>query len=240
MAQKSVHYHRHNYDIAYEIVHPAARKDILFLHGWGSNKEIMKGAFAKHLNGYRHIYIDLPGFGKSPNDTVLTTKDYAAITAAFLEAIGSTPDIVAGHSFGGKVATLLSPPTLVLLSSAGIPLPKPPGVRARIALFKALNRVGLGRFRRYFVSDDARGMGHAMYETFKNVVDEDFTALFAAYDRPALLFWGTTDTATPLGTGERIAALMGHAKLFPMEGDHFFFSHHAAAIAQIIEREFHG
>ena len=71
-----------------------------------------------------------------------------------------------------------------------------------------------------FVSDDAKGMSHVMYETFKNVVNEDFEADFSASKSRGLLFWGTEDTATPLWTGEKIETLIANSKLYPLEGDH--------------------
>jgi len=199
----------------------------------------MRQAFGKLLPEYRHLYIDLPGFGKSSNDRFLSTADYAGIVAAFLEELRIAPRIVAGHSFGGKVATLLDPPCLVLLSSAGIQVPKPFSVRAKIALFKLLKPLGLGKIRQLFVSEDAKGMNPGMYETFKATVNEDFEANFGKLRSKALLFWGKTDTATPLWTGEKIAESIPDAKLYPLEGDHYFFldAKNARFVAETIEKE---
>ena len=223
MAVKPVTYQGDTYRIAYDIVHPDAKRDMIVLHGWGSNKELMRRAFGGALGGFRHIYIDLPGFGKSTCDTVLTTRDYAAIVESFLESVGAKKDAAVGHSFGGKVATLLDPDRLVLLSSAGIVLPKPLNVRAKIALFKLLKPFGGGKLRKFFASKDAAEMPENMYETFKNVVDEDFSDRFAAYTRPALLCWGAEDTATPPEAGEAIAKRMPGAELHVFGGDHYFF-----------------
>ena len=239
MARKEIRHRNRTFPIAYEIRNPSAEKDLVILHGWGSNKEIMRGAFGDTLPSFRHIYIDLPGFGKSPTDAVLTTTDYAEIVTRFLEALGAEAKVVAGHSFGGKVATLMAPQMLILLSSAGIPVPKPLGVRVKIGLFKLLKTTGLGGLRRYFASADARQMPQNMYETFKNVVDEDFSAIFSRFEGKALLFWGKADTATPLWTGERIASLIPKSRLVALEGDHFFFTRHAMEIARTIEEEYH-
>jgi len=76
MASKDVIYNGHTYTLSYELVNPAREAVLLVLHGWGSNKEIMKQAFGKTLPEFRHIYLDMPGFGKSSNDTVLQTHDY--------------------------------------------------------------------------------------------------------------------------------------------------------------------
>ena len=105
MATKSVTIDNKSFDISYEIVNPSSKKDIIFLHGWGSNKDIMKNVFSQYLKDFRHIYIDMPGFGKSQNNYVLTTNDYVKIVDEFLNLIYSSKDIIAGHSYGGKVAT---------------------------------------------------------------------------------------------------------------------------------------
>ncbi len=234
MASKEITYNGHTFELSYTLVGPAREKTVLILHGWGSNKEIMMQAFGKLLPEYKHLYLDLPGFGKSSNETVLTTEDYAKIVELFLSELGVTPTIVMGHSFGGKVATLLNPPCLVLLSSSGISVPKPLGVRVKIALFKTLRKLGLTALRDIFVSDDAKGMPPHMYETFKNVVNEDFEANFNSVTGKALLFWGKADTATPLWTAEKIAEKIENATLYPLEGDHYFFLHHAPFIAQTV------
>ncbi len=234
MASKEITYNGHTFELSYTLVSPAREKTVLILHGWGSNKEIMMQAFGKLLPEYKHLYLDLPGFGKSSNETVLTTENYAEIVRHFLSELGIKPTIVMGHSFGGKVATLLNPPCLVLLSSSGISVPKPLGVRVKIALFKTLRKLGLTALRDIFVSDDAKGMPPHMYETFKNVVNEDFEANFDSVTGKALLFWGKADTATPLWTAEKIAEKITGATLYPLEGDHYFFLHHAPFIAQTV------
>ncbi len=235
MARREIIYDTRRFALAYEMQNPSKEETILILHGWGSNKEIMMQAFGKLLPDYRHLYLDLPGFGKSSNDMVLTTSEYAEIVKIFLSELEIRPMIVMGHSFGGKVATLLNPPCLVLLSSSGILVPKPLGVRVKIALFKTLRKLGLTALRDIFVSDDAKGMPPHMYETFKNVVNEEFEANFDNVTGRALLFWGKADTATPLWTGEKIAEKIKDATLYPLEGDHYFFLHHAPFIAQTIE-----
>ncbi len=234
MASKDVTYNGHIYTLSYELVNPGQEAVLLVLHGWGSNKEIMKQAFGKTLPEFRHIYLDMPGFGKSSNDTVLQTEDYAQIVRLFLETLGATPRVIMGHSFGGKVATLLNSPCLVLLSSSGILVPKELAVRAKIALFKILKPLKLVRLHQLFISDDAKGMPQNMYETFKNVVNEDFEHNFSKVTGKALLFWGKADTATPLWTAEKIETLIPNSMLYPLEGDHFFFLNHAPFIAQTI------
>ncbi len=208
MAVKSIQFNQHTLDISYEIVNPDAKIDLIVLHGWGSNKTIMRKAFSEHMSTFRHIYIDLPGFGGSTCNLALETKDYARIVELLMIHMNAQKDIIVGHSFGGKVALLLEPQVLVLLSSAGIYVPKSLKVRTKIALFKFLKLFGLAKFREFFVAPDAKELSQPMYETFKNVVNEDFSQQFASFDGRALLCWGRDDTATPLFCGEKIHKLI--------------------------------
>lgn len=196
----------------------------------------MKHAFGAHLKQFRHIYIDMPGFGNSTCNMSLTTEDYATILETFISMIEADKMIVLGHSFGGKVATLLNPDFLVLVGSAGILVPKPFTVRAKIALFKLLKFSGLTSLRRFFVAPDAQGLSQPMYETFKQVVNEDFSEKFSAYKGKALLCFGRQDTATPLWTAYKIAELIPVSNVVEFDGDHYFFLEQSASVAKEIEK----
>ena len=236
MAVKKVDINNQSFEINYEILHPKNEKNLIILHGWGSNKEIMKQAFSKTFSTHRHIYIDMPGFGKSNNDYILYTNDYKNIIEEFLKAIDAKKDIIVGHSFGGKVATLLNPKLLVLLSSSGIVMPKPFSVCLKIRVFKLFKNFGGGKFYSLFASKDVSGMKQNMYETFKNVVDEDFSQSFASHNGKTLIFWGKEDTATTICTGEMISELIEDSHFYPLDGDHYFF----LSSALYIEKEING
>lgn len=235
MATKNLIVDNKNFDLSYEIVNPTAKKDIIFLHGWGSNKDIMKNSFSSYLKDFRHIYIDLPGFGKTLNNYVLTTKDYAKVVDEFLKLLLSSKDVIAGHSYGGKVATLLNPKNLVLLSSAGILEEKPFDVKVKIFFAKIFNSLGLNGFTKRFRSSDVNTMSENMYATFKNVVNEDFTSNFSNFSNNALVFWGERDTATSLASGKKMALLLKKSTFTSYDGDHFFFVHNAKNISERIE-----
>ena len=221
MALRKINLDDKEFEIHYDIINPNKTKNIIFLHGWGSNKEIMK-VFSDNFKDFRHIYIDMPGFGKSPNPYVLTTFDYAKIIDKFLSELNLKKDIIVGHSFGGKVATLLRPDLLVLLASAGIVMPKPLSVRVKIKIYKLLKNLGLSKFRKFFVSEDVQGMSENMYETFKNVVDEDFSEIFRNYKGKVLIFGGNEDTAVPPEAVKKQGELF-NSKVIMLSGNHYFF-----------------
>ncbi len=241
MALKTLQYRRHTFSIGYDIVHPQAKPTIVFLHGWGSNRVLMKQAFGTTLDTFRHVYVDLPGFGNSTAPIALSTEDYADIMELFLAQISANDkEVIVGHSFGGKVATLLRPRRLVLLSSAGIVWPKPLKIRLKIALYKTLKFFGLTKLRSRFVAEDAKTLNKVMYDTFKKVVDEDFTEHFRTFGGRALLCWGRDDTATPMKSAQQIVSLIPDSRLVVYDGDHYFFLKHADEIAYEIGREVTG
>ncbi|MBR8462838.1 alpha/beta hydrolase [Campylobacter sp. faydin G-105] len=236
MASKLINYNGFEYNISYEMLNANSDIAVLFLHGWGANKELMKKAFSSHLSQFAHIYVDMPGFGASSIDKSLYTNDYANIMQIFINSLKNPPSIIIGHSFGGKVATLLNPKNLVLLSTAGIVPKKRLSVRMKIAIFKALKALGFGKFYKLFATKDVAGMSQTMYETLKNVVDEDFSDKFYNFFGNALIFWGDGDRATPLKSGENIHKMIKNSKFYPLKGDHFFFLLHAKFISDMIEQ----
>ncbi|WP_457743923.1 alpha/beta fold hydrolase [Sulfurimonas sp.] len=238
MAVKSIQYNQYTFDISYEILNPDAKVDLIILHGWGSNKNLMKQTFAPYMNGFRHIYIDLPGFGNSTCSCSMTTSDVARVVELFMIHINASKDIILGHSFGGKVALVLEPKVLVLVSSAGIYTPKSLKVQVKIALFKTFKVFGFSKLRSLFVAEDAKQLSEYMYQTFKNVVNEDFSHEFSGYEGKALLCWGKEDSATPVSSGEKIHQLIKDSTLEVYEGDHYFFMKNPEDISKKIEKTF--
>lgn len=238
MAIKEINFSSENFELSYELYNLDKKEELLIIHGWGANKELMKRAFKDKLPDFKQIYIDLSGFGKSSQPSFpLTSFSYAEILKLFLEKTKLQPKIILGHSFGGKVATLLKPEILVLLSSAGIIEEKSSKVKMKIAVFKALKNLGLSKFRKFFIAKDAENMNEIMYETFKNAIKEDFSSIFAQRKGKTLIFWGEEDKATSLQAGEKIHQLIENSLFFPMKGDHFFFLQNAKEISELIEKE---
>jgi len=207
--------------ISYELYNLDKKDTIIFLHGWGSNKEIMK-LFKDNFKEYKLLFIDMPGFGKSETEEVWTTYKYAQKIDNFLESLNIEKFCIVGHSFGGKVGTLLNPKYLILLSSAGIVEKKPLKVKLKIKLYKLLKPFGIAKVKKLFVSDDVKGMSENMYQTFKNVVDEDFREEFRKCTSKSLVFGGSEDRAVSLQSNRKIGELL-NSSVTILDGDHYFF-----------------
>ena len=223
MASREIFYNKKKFKISYQILNIDKIPTIVFLHGWGSNKEIMSRAFSRNFKDFKHIYIDMPGFGASFNDEILTTDDYKNIMEIFLQRLNLNIEMIFGHSFGGKVATLLNPNILVLLSSSGILEQKTLTVKIKIFIFKFLKLFGGSKLFSFFVSDDVKGMSKNMYQTFKNVVNEDFSENFQNFKNRAIILWGKNDKATSLESGKKIASLIKNSSFKIYDGEHYFF-----------------
>lgn len=231
MAQKKIQYEDCTLRLAYSIIDNGVDRNMLFLHGWGSNKELMHIAFGKYFVDFNHIYVDLPHFGGSDAAIFLDTYGYAKVISEFINRISvnkaSGCDVVVGHSFGGKIALLLQR-EIILLGSAGILLPKSLRVKCKILLAKLAKTLDI---RASFLrASDAIGLSPIAYEIFKCVVREDFSSEYASFHQKATIFWGREDKTTPLESFHIICSIMPNAKSYILDGDHYFFLQQAKEV----------
>lgn len=232
MARRHIVLNDKKFDISYTIKNNNSSHWAIFLHGWGSNKELLQNTFDTFFVSYNHLYVDLPGFGNSSNDYVLDSSDYCDVIKTLLDTLGIKIDIAIGHSFGGKIATLLNPKKLVLLSSAGIPKIKSSKVKLKIALAKIFNLFGIKST--IFRTKDADNLPQNMYECLKIAISEDLSPVFGNFKNEAFIFWGKSDDITPIYMAQKIHSIISESKLYVLEGDHFFFLKNAQMIDRII------
>jgi pimeloyl-ACP methyl ester carboxylesterase len=123
---------------------------VLLVHGTGAWSETWRPTLtALGAAGFRAVALDLPPFGYSerPVDAGYTKAEQGARILAVLDALGSAPAVLVGHSFGGgpTVEAALQRPervrALVLVDAAlGIvadgttPVPPPTLVRTALAI----------------------------------------------------------------------------------------------------------
>ena len=93
----------------------------------------------------------------------------------------------------------------------------------KIKLFKLLKLLGFGSLYKFFASKDVNNMSSNMYETFKNVVNEDWSQNFANFTNQAYIFGGDSDTAVSIQSNQKIASLIKNSKFYELKGDHYFF-----------------
>ncbi|NOX14463.1 MAG: alpha/beta hydrolase [Epsilonproteobacteria bacterium] len=192
----------------------------------------MMNCFQDYLKDFKLLFLDLPGFGNSDITISLKTSDYAKIIELFLNSLEIKKQIIFGHSFGGKVATLLNPDILVLLSSAGIINKKSLKTRVKIKIYKTLKPIFGNSLYKLFATKDVDDLSKSMYETLKNVVNEDFAPIFSSFKKRALIYWGKDDKIVPINNAEQINTCIKNSVLRIYPGDHFFFLNNAEQICK--------
>lgn len=82
---------------------------VLALHGWTPDHRLMLGCLEPAFErrpGYRRLYPDLPGMGKSVAPPSIASSDdmLAAVREFVAETIGTEPFLLVGESYGGYLA----------------------------------------------------------------------------------------------------------------------------------------
>lgn len=77
---------------------------IVFIHGLGSNKDIMPQIFEPFMENYRSIFIDLPSHNKIPYYEIDTLEEIGEYVINFIHGIHLSNFNLIGFSFGGVVA----------------------------------------------------------------------------------------------------------------------------------------
>ncbi len=213
-----------------------SQKTIIFLHGWGASSKIFEPFYYYFKNDNAVYFLDLPGFGKSPIEKIMTLKDYADFVYEFLEKNNIDNPIVIGHSFGGAVAAklaILHPERiskLILVGASAIRRPR----RLLIAIkkladllkpiFSLNSRKLILKLLKLDETDYAQIESHELRETFKNVINEDLGHYLHFIKLPTLVIWGEKDAVTPLTEGKLIAKAISGAKLVVVKNaGHFLF-----------------
>lgn len=207
---------------------------IIWAHGWGHSHKSFEHFIPPFAQTARHIMLDFPGFGDSPEPPEhWGTKEHADAIAAWLKEEGFPPVIWIGHSYGCRMGTQLAAhypeaiKAMVYIGGAGLKTPRPLWKRTylymRIKLFKALKRFAPeSKLRRYLGSRDYNQTSGVMRKIFVRVVNEDLVEEAAKVTCPVALIYGQNDTETPPCVGKKYAKLMNKATLHILGGqDHY-------------------
>lgn len=227
-----------NMDVHYIQYGNEAGNEIVLLHGWGQNIEMMM-PLGNELQDYHITILDFPGFGESSSPTSsLTIYDYVEILEELLESLHIHKPVLMGHSFGGRVAILYASRNpvckLVLFSS---PCVREKRKSTKEQILKSLKKLPgmnkIGEFaKKYIGSTDYRNASPIMRETLVNVINEDLSNAAKKIQCPTLLIWGSLDTEAPIEDARKLEALLVDGGLVELPG----CSHYAylEALPQVI------
>lgn len=216
---------------------------VLVLHGWGANIASVKPIVNILKEAFKVIALDLPGFGESdkPQDA-FGSFHYADIVKQLIDKLEIEKISLVGHSFGGKIAIILSTryPELidkvVLIDSAGL-IPrrtlkyhlkvktfKLAKVAWRIIFFWQDDPARMENLYKRFGSDDYQNSSGIMRKIMVRVVNENLKPILKDIKAPVLLIWGEKDDATPLYQGRLMNREIKDSGLVVFEGaGHFSY-----------------
>lgn len=225
--------------------------DMVLLHGWGQNKEMMGQILEHFKDRFRVFALDFPGFGESDNPPeAWGVPDYEAFLADFIHDNNIEKPILIGHSFGCRVAIRYAADhpdgvrKMCLTGAAGIRPKQSLKAKMRTRVYKAgktfLKLTGqtkkLEELQKNSGSEDYRNAQGIMRPTFVKVVNDDVSPILKDVKCSVLLVWGDRDDAAPLWMGQQMEKEMPDAGLAVFEGDdHWAYWHQAARFNTVLD-----
>lgn len=209
---------------------------LVLLHGWGCDWEIFSPILTELSKNYQVIVPDLPGFGSSekpglnPKKLAWNSLDYLIWLKDFLrQTVDAQPVVVAGHSFGGKLAALLAATQgqsdlannslqlkgLILIDSAGLPAPLTAQEQLSYTLSglvpNFVKQVIPSILKRKVLASvdiavDYQAATPELRAILQQIVREDIRENLRDITLPTLICWGALDKTTPLSQGKAFAS----------------------------------
>lgn len=228
-------------------------RPLILMHGWGCNLTTVRSIAATASGTHRVLNLDMPGFGQSPEpDSVWDIDQYTELVNRFIDHLQLERPILAGHSFGGRVAIQLASQrkdidAVVLIDAAGIKPRRSLKYYYKVYTFKAAKRLSylllgrekaekrIERIRASRGSSDYANASPRMRAIMSKVVNHDLTACLPKITAPTLLIWGENDTATPLADAKKMERLIPDAGLVSFQGcGHYSYLDNPAQFAAVL------
>lgn len=206
--------------IAYQTA--GAGPPLILVHGlsgstrwWSRNVDAFARRFQVHI-------VDLVGFGGSRSGGRFVLADAAGILAAWLERIGISEAMFAGHSLGGLIVADLAAcfpwlvRRLVLVDAAILPL-EGGYPRHTLRLLRALRRLPVS-FWPVLVTDAWRAGPGTIARAARELLTTESRPDLAALTVPTLVVWGQHDSLMPPEQGRQLARSIPNARLVVIPG----------------------
>ena len=196
------------YGMNYEYKNNQSDNVLVFLHGWGCNKDYWNNIINALGDSCSYIKLDLYGFGdaKTPED-YFDTYEYAYRVFLVLKELGIDKIVLIGHSFGGRLSILLS--SVFGLSIRHVVLTAAAGLNRfsflkwlkiknyKFCKFLVKHKVVSGRILKRFGSRDYQHAKDLLKHVLLKVVVQDLSFCLVKIYSPVVLYWGLKDKDTP-------------------------------------------
>lgn len=199
---------------------------VLFLHGWGQNKEMMMSLVNRLSKNYKCVVIDMPGFGNSNFNGEKDIDEYCKTIHDFLlNELKVNPSFIIGHSFGGKVAInyYLKYKGIRGITLIASPILKPKrGIKYyfKVWLYKLKKRL---KIKNNMGSRDYRNCKNEMKEFFVRVVNTYYNKRIKEIKIPMLLLYSLEDEKVEFKKAKKLNKRLQKSRLRVIKGDHFAY-----------------
>lgn len=236
----------------YDVSGPEDGAPVILMHGWGCTSATVK-SIADAINHQMRVYnIDLPGHGASQEPPeVWGVDDFTRQIEEFIKVLNIEQPVLIGHSFGGRIAILLSSRNetgkVMLVDAAGIKPKRPLKYYLKVYSFKAAKKIlpvllgkkvglrAIEAWRGKGGSADYRNSSPMMRAVMSRCVNEDLKHVMPSIKAPTLLVWGENDTATPLSDAKTMERLIPDAGLVSWSGcGHYSFLDNPGGFRSVI------
>ena len=222
--------------------------DIVLLHGWGQNIEMMQFLGDPLSSKYRITILDFPGFGKSEEPKeAWDIKDYRDMLHELVEKLKIKNPTVIGHSFGGRVAICYAAKyevnKVVLFGAPCVRVKKELSLKEK-TLKRAKKLPGMKKIaelaKNYIGSRDYKAASPIMRELLVNTVNEDLSSYAKEITAPTLLIWGEQDEEAPVSEARLLEKLLKDGALIVLPGTHYAYIENLNQVLKIINKFLEG
>lgn len=229
---------------------------VVLMHGWGCEFSTVRSIAAALESGMHVFNLDLPGHGKSQEPPVAWgVDDFTRLVEKFIKIQGLESPALIGHSFGGRIALLLSSRNdirkIVLVDAAGIKPKRPLNYYLKVYSFKGMKYLAplllgkkkgqelIDKRRNKSGSADYRNSSPMMRAVMSRCVNEDLKHVMPSIKASTLLIWGDNDTATPLSDAKTMEKLIPDSGLVSFPGcGHYSFLDNPGGFRAVIQEFF--
>lgn len=232
-----------NVKVNYTYLDNSKDKNIVLLHGWGQNIEMMEPLANKFKDNYNILNIDLPGHGKSTEPGYpWDIYEYSKCVNTIISDLGLKNIVIIGHSFGGRVgivyASMYDTLALVLLASPYCKelseLPLKSKIYKKIKNIHGLKWL-LNIMKKHIGSTDYKNASEVMRGVLVKAINLDLSENAKKIKSPTLLIWGSNDSAVPLNRAHELNKLISNSKLKVYEGaSHYAYLEHIDDVSKNI------
>ena len=216
-------------------------EDVILLHGWGQNIQMMEPLGDNLSDHYRITIIDLPGFGLSEEPKeVYSIFDYTDIVHELLQELKIDNPIMMGHSFGGRISIVYASKYKVnKLVLFGSPCVRHEYKSIKQSILKSVKKIKflnplVNVMKKHMGSVDYRNASPMMRDILVKTVNQDLSEYARKVKCSTLLIWGENDDAVPVSDAKELDNLLLDSALIILPGTHYCYLENLKQVVNIL------